>query len=37
MHRNTYYRKGRGGKVIKNTRDIILRDDIWCGIEECTT
>ena len=36
LHKRTAFRKTKGGKVLRVTREHYLRDDIWCGSEACT-
>lgn len=36
LHKRTGFRKTKGGKVLRLTREHYLRDDIWCGSEACT-
>ena len=33
----TAFRKTKGGKVLRVTREHYLRDDIWCGSRACQT
>ena len=33
----TFVKKTRKGGVLKIVREHYLRDDVWCGISDCTT
>ena len=33
----TFVKKTKRGNVLKVTREHYLRDDVWCGVESCTT
>jgi hypothetical protein len=37
LRKNTFVKKSRKNKVVLVDREHYLGDDIWCGVEDCTT